>query len=184
MRNVAWVVLLGCLAVNSVCWAADDVSRVDRDVLNKALLLAGLQFEGLPITLTSVLPSTINRGAEAWTVYDDGNHGDRIFVYTGSELFQCVSRPRPDWQCQLKLASILVHEAWHFRNGKDELGAYDAQIAFLVRNGADNVASGVRRARNQVLAARRKARHLSTAVLAAAAVRCTAARLRHAVKER
>ena len=39
-------------------------------------------------------------------------------------------------QCLLRLASVLVHEAWHSENGRDERGAYEEQIAFLLRNGA------------------------------------------------
>ena len=59
-----------------------------------------------------------------------------------------------DWQCMLKLASVLVHEAWHFRNGRDEAGAYTAQITFLMHQGSDATAAGVRRARDRVLAVR------------------------------
>jgi hypothetical protein len=31
----------------------------------------------------------------------------------------------------LKLASVIVHEAWHLQHGRDEAGAYDAQLIFL-----------------------------------------------------
>lgn len=34
-----------------------------------------------------------------------------------------------------KLASILVHEEWHVRNGADERGAYEAQLMSLMRLG-------------------------------------------------
>lgn len=34
-----------------------------------------------------------------------------------------------------RLASILVHEEWHVRNGSDERGAYEAQLMALMRLG-------------------------------------------------
>ena len=62
--------------------------------------------------------------------------GERIFVYTGSDMFRCASRPLSMRQCLLRLASAVVHEAWHLENGRDEEEAYEEQIAFLLRNGA------------------------------------------------
>ena len=154
MRKLAWITAFA-LCVSTPAWADDDVPRAQRAALDRAVLLTGLQFARPPIALTSTLPWTASSGAEAWTTYDDNNRGDRIFVYTGSELFHCATRGRqPDWQCMLKLASILVHEVWHFRNGRDEAGAYNAQLTFLIRQGADAEASGVRRARDRVRAAR------------------------------
>ena len=68
--------------------------------------------------------------AEAWTVFYEDGKGDRIFVYTRSRTFRCASVPSRDQdQCQLKLASVIVHEAWHLRNGLDEVGAYEAELA-------------------------------------------------------
>ena len=54
----------------------------------------------------------------------------------------------------LKLASIIVHEAWHYRHGPREAGAYDRQIAFLTAHrGSSAQITGVRLARTRVLAA-------------------------------
>ena len=154
MRTLTWILLFGSVSMSSTSWAADDVAAAQRAAFTRALLLTGLQSEQLPIELASALPWQASRGAEAWTVYNERNQPERIFVYTGSKLFQCASRPRADLQCVWKLASILVHEAWHFRHGRDEAGAYNAQLAFLIHNGSDNEASAVRRARDRVLAAR------------------------------
>ena len=107
-------------------------------------------------------------GAEAWTVYDEHGKGDRIFVYTRSRTFRCASVPRWDqYQCLLKLASVIVHEAWHLRNGPDEVGAYEAQLIFLQLTEASaflqfNEAAAVnirevRRARDRTLADKRNA---------------------------
>lgn len=59
--------------------------------------------------------------------------------------------------CLLKLASIIVHEAWHFRNGPDEAGAYNAQIEFLAQRGGSIEIAGVRRARDRVKARTKQA---------------------------
>ena len=43
-----------------------------------------------------------------------------------------MSVPRSDQdRCLLKVASVIVHEAWHLRNGPDEVGAYQTQLIFL-----------------------------------------------------
>jgi len=43
----------------------------------------------------------------------------------------------------LKLASIIVHEAWHYRDGPSEAEAYAKQIAFLTTHGgSDRLISG------------------------------------------
>ena len=76
-------------------------------------------------------------------------HAERIVVYSGSDVFRCASNPdRLDNQCLLKLASTIIHEAWHYRHGPDEAGAYDAQIAFLITHGGSSAQiAGVRRSR-------------------------------------
>ena len=170
MRNVAWLfVVVGTWCVPSTIRAADLTPAQERAVLDRALRLAGPQlYAHLPFVLVSELPRTASPGAEAWTVFDEHGKGDRIFVYTRSRTFQCASAPRGDQeQCLLKLASVIVHEAWHLRNGLDEVGAYEAQLSFLRLIEASavfqvNEAAGVnirevRRARDRVLAERRKA---------------------------
>jgi hypothetical protein len=85
-------------------------------------------------------------------------------VYTESSVFICASRQTPvhanPYICLLKLASIIVHEAWHFKNGPDEAGAYEAQLQFLVTRGPGSpaeIAEGVRRARDRVKAQNKQA---------------------------
>jgi hypothetical protein len=120
-------------------------------------LLAGRSVAGLPIALASVLPDGASKGVEGWTIPRADGKGEQIFVYTGSEIFRCASKGENS-QCVLRLASIIVHEAWHFRNGASEDGAYAAQIAFLMGNrGALEQIAGVRMARDRILDAQRKA---------------------------
>jgi hypothetical protein len=138
-------------------WTPTETAS-DRETLQVALILAGLNHADLPITLASVTPASASPGAEAWTSYDATGIGKQIFVYTGSDIFRCASRPLRMRQCVIRLASVLVHEAWHFEHGRSEEEAYEAQIAFLLRNGAatEHVAA-VRLAQNHVVSAARRA---------------------------
>jgi len=170
MRNVAWlfiVVVTWCMP--STVRAADSTTLDDRAAFDRALLLAGPHsYAHLPFVLVSALSSTVSPGAEAWTEFDEHGKGDRIFVYTRSRTFRCASVPRWDQnRCLLKVASVIVHEAWHLRNGPDEAGAYEAQLVFLQLTEASaflqlNEAAAVnirevRRARDRTLAERRNA---------------------------
>jgi hypothetical protein len=116
------------------------------------------------IVLGSVPPDSASPGVEAWTVFREDGTGDRVAIYTESSVFICASRNTPvhvnPYICLLKLASIIVHEAWHFKNGPDESGAYEAQLLFLVTRGAGSsqeIAEGVRRARDRVKARTKQA---------------------------
>ena len=98
MRTRLWILVLSGMGVGSPAWADDSVARAHQAVLDRAVILAGLQFTRPPLVLTSTLPWTASAGAEAWTTCDADDHGDRIFVYTGSALFQCATRGgQPDW---------------------------------------------------------------------------------------
>ena len=137
-------------------WGSHDAAS-DRETLQRVLILAGLDRANLPITLATVTPASASLGVEAWTSYDD-ECGDRIFVYTGSDMFRCASPPLAMHQCLLRLASVVVHEAWHLEHGRDEEEAYEVQIAFLLRNGAATEhVKAVRLAQKRVLAAERRA---------------------------
>jgi hypothetical protein len=155
--------------VPSTVRAADSTPAQARAVLDRALRLAGIElYAHLPFVLVSALPRTVSPRAEAWTVFDEHGKGDRIFVYIRSRSFQCASVPQRDQDgCLLKVASVIVHEAWHLRNGRDEVGAYDAQLIFLQMKEASaflqvNEAAAVgilevRRARDRAIADKRNA---------------------------
>ena len=69
----------------------------------------------------------------------------------------------PFYECAIAgdpvpLASLLLHEGFHLRFGRDEAGAYDAQLLFLRRvKAAPEWIAFVEQARARVLAAERKA---------------------------
>ena len=135
-------------------WASREAAS-NRETLQRVLILAGLDRANLPITLATVAPASASRGVEAWTSYDE-ECGDRIFVYTGSDMFRCASRPLAMRKCLLRLASAVVHEAWHLEHGREEEEAYEVQIAFLLRNGgATEHVAAVRLAQKRVRAERR-----------------------------
>jgi hypothetical protein len=170
MRRVAWLfIVVGTWCVPSLVRAADGTAAQERAALDRARLLAGPQlYVHLPLVLTSAMPRTVSPGAEAWTVYDEHGKGERIFLYTRSRTFRCASvRGGDQNRCLLKVASVIVHEAWHLRNGPDEVGAYEAQLVFLrfaeasavnqVNEAATMNIREVRRARDRVLAEKRNA---------------------------
>ena len=138
---------------------ADTSDDVGHQTLEAALMLAGQSIAKLPIVLVSVTPDTASPGVQGWTSRDDNGKADRIFLYTGNGVFRCARPSNGNYQCILKLASVLVHEAWHFRHGADEAEAYAAQIVFLMGNGGalDQIAD-VRMSRDLVVAASRAAR--------------------------
>ena len=170
MRNIAWLfIVVGTWCLPATIRAAESTPADERVTLERALELAGPQlYRHLPIVLIAALPGMVSPDAEAWTVYDEHGTGDRIFVYTSSRTFRCASATRSDQdQCLLRLASIIVHEGWHLRNGPDEAGAYEAQLAFLrlteasaflqVSETASQDIREVRRARDRALADKRNA---------------------------
>ena len=153
MRHLLTPLMLPFLLL--VAWASRGASS-DQETLERVLTLAGLDRANLPITLATAAPASASSGVEAWTSFDAHGCGERIFVYTGSDMFRCASRPLSMRQCLLRLASVVVHEAWHLENGRDEEEAYEVQIAFLLRNGAATEhVKAVRLAQQRVLAAER-----------------------------
>ena len=61
----------------------------------------------------------------------------------------------------VKLASIIAHEEWHVRHGRDERSAYEAQLMTLMMLGAGpdtGVYHNVRRAMRHVLKAEKESR--------------------------
>ena len=152
---LALAVVFATAALSATQVEPDDRQR---QTFARALVLAGRPFAGLPIVITAVPPVGASKGIDAWTTYGTDGQGERIFVYTEGESFRCGGEPAPEGAaCQLKLASIVVHEAWHLRHGPSEAGAYYAQLTFLLLHGGSHgqIAS-VGLARSRVLTAERQ----------------------------
>jgi hypothetical protein len=142
------------LSMSVICGsaAADPL-----ETLHAAALLAGSGVTGLPIVLAPARVSEVSANAEAWTTHDASGRPVWIVVAADTAVFRCAMPPRKSHQCLLKLASILRHEAWHFRFGADERQAYEEQIRFLQLRGASPyTVTGVLRARNHVMARQRR----------------------------
>lgn len=104
-------------------------------VLVCALELLGRDASSFPpIQLVDTAPAGASAQVEAYVLPP----GDTIYVLTSTPLFQRVLRSRQrclEREAVRKLASILVHEEWHVRHGRDERGAYSAQLDTLFRLG-------------------------------------------------
>jgi hypothetical protein len=103
--------------------------------------------------LAATPPDGASDGVEAWVIRKPDGQVHQIGVYRESAAFRCASGLiLQDYQCLLKVASAIVHEAWHYNHGADETGAYDAQIAFLILNGGSSLqVLAVRRARERIV---------------------------------
>ena len=123
-----------------------------------ALSLLGRSESAVPIRFLERPPGGVSRNAEAFRVRDP----DTIYFITSSEAFRAAQRGDREIghraACK-KLASIIVHEEWHVKNGADEQGAYLAQITALTAMHAESsMITGVRRAMTEVLKKQRMPR--------------------------
>jgi hypothetical protein len=88
-----------------------------------------------PIMLLDTPLRGVSPGIEAFVPVD----GDTIYLMTSSAVFRAAQESR--LPCGAlgalrKIASIIVHEEWHVRNGADERGAYEAQLTALAAMGS------------------------------------------------
>lgn len=123
-------------------------------VLVCALDLLGRSVTSLPpINLVEVRPPDVSIRAEAFV-----RGGDKtIYLMASSPALMRAQRAR--YKCGelndlRRIASVLVHEEWHVRNGPDEVGAYQAQLMALrtLNAGSGNpVYAGVLRAMKEAV---------------------------------
>lgn len=106
-------------------------------VLACALALLGRSETTMPpIKLVDVPHPQASAHVEAYVRDSD----DTIYVVTSSRLFrtaQSWNSACGDLLSLKKLASVLAHEEWHVRHGKDERSAYYAQLTTLVQLGVE-----------------------------------------------
>ena len=105
-------------------------------VLACALTLLGRSVSSFPpIEFVTTAPADVSPGAEAYVRVND----TRIFLVTSSRHFRGLQLARNrcgDVMSARKLASVLVHEEAHLKQGADESQAYAAQLTMLTALGA------------------------------------------------
>jgi hypothetical protein len=152
MKVQRTAMVLATFLILVACPATAQTDPFELEALDAAKQIAHSDVVGLRVIPTGIRPAYVSGMAEAWTVRDADSGAGVILVFTGSQTFRCAMRPRGDYQCTIKLASVLTHEAWHLRYGADERHAYDQQLRFLEFHGASaEVLGAVRRARRFVL---------------------------------
>jgi hypothetical protein len=124
----ALVMVLEVTLIGGSAERSDTQAKVEsreQRTLEYALSVAGPGVANLPIELASVRDAGASPYADAWTTYSGEGKGLRIFVLNSTDLFRCASAST--FACVRRLASTLVHEAWHFNHGPDEGPAYEAR---------------------------------------------------------
>ena len=84
-----------------------------------------------PIEFVANRPQYVSANADAYVPIGEA----RIYLITTSRAFARAQRALyrcGELNALRKIASVLVHEDWHVRNGSDEEGAYAAQLTTLV----------------------------------------------------
>src|SRR5689334_20884312 len=87
-----------------------------------------------PIKIIDTAPSFVSVGTEAFVDRTSGT----IFLIASTVVMRDAARPHGecgDMFAVKKLASILIHEEWHLRNGPDEKKAYERQLVSLIQLG-------------------------------------------------
>jgi hypothetical protein len=129
-------------------------------VLVCALELLGRSAAALPpIELVAVPPPGIAANVEAFVRAGSGV----ISLLTTTETFAEVRRSEcRAYNAVAKVASIITHEEWHVLHGSDERGAYEVQLATLMRLGVSltsRVFDGVVRSMQVVLESQHRVTH-------------------------
>src|SRR5262245_16457587 len=126
------------------------VPQLPRVVTEAIMLLGWSGDEVPPIVMVDRKPSDAAETVEAWVRFnDDGSAMPVIYVRTDTDVYREAARH--NYQALVRLAGILAHERWHLRHGRDEVGAYTAQLSameYLHANSAH--LAGVRQALRRV----------------------------------
>lgn len=113
-----------------------------------------------PIEFVDRAQVTASAGAEAYVRRDEG----RIYLITSSDTFRDARASQDrcgNTMAIRKIASVLIHEEVHLRQGGDEKAAYEAQLTILTALGSGPGSppySSVRRAMHYTLDQQKKAR--------------------------
>lgn len=131
-------------------WTADTVLVCALTLLNRS----PRSFP--PIELVDSRPAYVSAEADGYVTADHA----RIYLITTSAAFDRARRALyrcGEFDALRKIASVLIHEEWHVRNGSDESGAYVAQLSTLAYLGAGPGHWLYREVRRSMRAAMRRA---------------------------
>jgi hypothetical protein len=120
--------------------------------LTDAITLLGWSGGDVPrIVVVDRPPPDATVTVDAWVRFDtEGRAMPVIYVRTDTNLYH--DAVRQDYQALVRLAGILAHERWHLRHGRDEVGAYTAQLSVMEYLHANSMnLSQVRRALRRVM---------------------------------
>jgi hypothetical protein len=110
--------------------AALEAAMAPAAVLLCAIELLGPSGRTLPrIELVPEPPANVSPDAEGFVRHSE----PVIYIVTSAPAFRGADCFEPD--SLVKLASVIVHEAWHVRHGADEKGAYEAQLYAILQLG-------------------------------------------------
>src|SRR5262245_10278935 len=111
--------------------AAGMARSVLPEPIARAFMLLGWRGEDLPsIEIVTSRPPESSPMAAAWVRFnDDGCATAIIYVTTLSHIYRDAAKG--DYQALVQLAGVLAHEQWHLRHGRDEVGAYTAQLSIM-----------------------------------------------------
>jgi hypothetical protein len=88
-----------------------------------------------PIEFVDVPPADVSSQAHGFVREGEA----RIYLVTSSDFFRRAQRATyrcGDLEAHRILASVIAHEEWHVKHGRDEVGAYHAQLMTLQLLGA------------------------------------------------
>lgn len=83
-----------------------------------------------PIELVDVPPAYASPQADAFVRVGEA----RIYLVTSSDVFRRAQASKyrcGDLDAYRLLASVIIHEEWHVKHGRDEVEAYNAQLMTL-----------------------------------------------------
>jgi len=127
-RRPVWTIAIATIvAIGSARIEATQLP----EPLASAVMLLGWSREDVPIIdVVRAKPSGGSPTAEAWVDFDgDGRAIPVIHVRSDTENYRAAAAM--DYPALVRLAGILIHERWHIAHGRDEVGAYSAQLAIM-----------------------------------------------------
>jgi hypothetical protein len=127
IRTAIEIVMLGIAGAPSV-GAADSVLP---EPIARAFVLLGWRGEDRPrVEVVASRAPDASPLAAGWVRFNhDGCALPVIYVTTVSHIYRDAAGG--DYQALIQLAGVLAHERWHVQHGRDEVGAYTAQLSIM-----------------------------------------------------